>query len=136
VALPLDHIGVVVRDIDAALPFYLERAGLAVIGREEQPDVAVRVAYLGGAGAVVQLLEPTGPGAIRDHLEAHGEGVHHLCFAVPDLEAALPVMAPGAEVAIRRGGLGRRACFLPGLHGALRVELTEVPPGGDGAEAF
>jgi len=126
VAFPIDHIGVVVRDIQAALPFYRDRLGWEVVGREEQSDVGVKVVYLEGAGTTLQLLEPVGPGGIRDHLEANGEGIHHLCLAVPDIDAVLPLLAPGEVVPVRIGGRGRRACFLPGLHGALRIELTEA----------
>ena len=124
----VDHVGVVVRDIDGALPYFTERLGLAILEREEQPWNGVRVVYLAAGSTVLQLVEPTGPGPVRDHLDVQGEGLHHVCFAVPDIPAALPVLAPGAEVRVGLGGRGRRACFLPVHPSGVRIELTETEP--------
>ena len=134
--LALDHVGVVVRDLAAATAAYRERFGMEPVGEEDLPHLGIRVAYLagGGDGAMVQLLTPIGPGGARDHLEAVGEGLHHLCYAVADIEAAVADLAPGVHVRINRGGRGRRACFLPGETGGVRIELTEAEPSfGEGA---
>jgi methylmalonyl-CoA/ethylmalonyl-CoA epimerase len=134
--LTLDHVGVVVRDLGTAAAAYRERFGMTVVGEEELPHLGVRVLYLAGGegepgvgpGAMVQLLTPIGPGGVRDHLATAGEGLHHLCYAVADIEAAAARLAPGAEVRINRGGRGRRACFLPGETAGVRIELTEAEP--------
>ena len=134
-----DHIGVVVRDLESAVAAWGDRFGLVASGREELPAVGVRVAYLGGAGTRLQLLEPTAPGPLRDFLDAHGEGVHHLCFAVDDIPTTIGGIAPGAAVRMHMGGGGRRASFLPEAVTGVAVELTERVPlaerpgGGEGA---
>ena len=124
----VDHVGVVVRSIDDALPFYLDRLRLAVVGREELPEVGVRVAYLAAGTTMLQLVEPTRPGPLLEHLDAHGDGLHHVCFAVTDIATALPLLAPGADVPFAMGGRGRRACFLPEHPPGVRIELTETEP--------
>ena len=132
--LALDHVGVVVWDLGAATAVFRERFGMELVGEEDLPHLGVRVAYLDGGGALLQLLTPIGPGGVRDHLDASGEGLHHLCYAVPDIEEAALRLAPGAGVRINRGGRGRRACFLPGVTGGVMIELTESEPSfGEGA---
>lgn len=127
----VDHVGIVVRGVEASLPLYVETFGFRAFGDELLPEVGVRVVYLtGGAagGTTLQLVEPTRAGPLRDFLEQQGEGLHHVCLAVADIPAALARLAPGAEVRIAMGGRGRRACFLPERLGGLRIELTEIEP--------
>jgi methylmalonyl-CoA/ethylmalonyl-CoA epimerase len=124
----LNHLGIVVRDIDAALPFYVETLGMSAHDREDLPAAGVRVLYLETGSGTLQLLQPLGPGPARDYLDQHGEGPDHVCYTVADLPAALEALAPEAEVSIFMGGRGRRACFLPGRRHGLRIELTEQEP--------
>lgn len=124
----LDHVAIAVRDLEAGLPYYVERLGLALLGREELPAAGVRVAYLRAGATTLQLVQPLGAGPIADFLAERGEGLHHLCFAVADIPAALAALAPGAAVAVVPGGRGRQACFLPPQPSGLRVELTETEP--------
>ena len=124
----IDHVAVAVRDIGGSLPRYLDEFGFALIGDELLPDLAVRVAYLGEAGSMLQLVQPTGPGPIADFLAVHGEGLHHICLAVEDIPAALRRL-PGQEgVRVSTGGRDRRACFLAAPPNGLRIELTEMAP--------
>ncbi len=124
----LNHLGIVVRDIDDALSFYVETLGLSAQDREDLPAIGIRLLYLETGSGTLQLLQPIGPGPARDFLEQHGEGPDHICYTVPDIPAALAVLAPDDEVAIFMGGRGRRACFLPGRRHGLRIELTEQAP--------
>ena len=124
----VDHVGIIVQDMAAALPFYVEQLGLTVVSDEELPEVGVRVAYLAAGQTMIQLVEPIAPGRIRDDLETEGEGIHHLCLAVVDIPSTLRDLAPDTDVPIVMGGRGRRACFLPGRHGGIRIELTETEP--------
>ena len=82
----LHHVGIVVRSIDAALPYFRDELRLPLLSDERVPAVGVRLALLDGGGAMVQLVEPIGPGPIQEHLDGQGEGLHHLCLAVPDIE--------------------------------------------------
>lgn len=128
VIVGVDHLGIVVRDLDEALPFYVATLGLTARDREDLPAVGVRLLYLESGAGTLQLLQPTGPGPARDYLDQHGEGPDHLCYTVADIPAALAFLAPDAEVRIVMGGRGRRACFLPGRQHGLRIELTEREP--------
>jgi methylmalonyl-CoA/ethylmalonyl-CoA epimerase len=140
----VDHVGILVHDIAAALPFYLERLGARVIEEQTLDEVGVRVAYVDAGSALIQLVQPTRPGPLTDELAARGEGIHHLCLTVEDIPTMLARLAPeaAADVPVVLGGRGRRACFLPERPHGLRLELTEREPwterraraaGGEGA---
>jgi methylmalonyl-CoA epimerase len=127
----VDHVGIVVRDIDASLAFYRGLLGFMPFGDESLPEVGVRVVYLASnqpGSTTLQLVQPTKAGPLKDFLDAEGDGLHHICLAVDDIPAALDRLAPGASVRIVIGGRGRRACFLPELREGLRIELTEIEP--------
>ena len=127
----IHHVAVIVRDIDRALPFYVDRLNLVLLSDERLPQVGARLAFLDAGNILLQLVEPTHPGPLRDDLERYGEGLHHVCFAVPDIEEAIKRLAPGADVTIARGGRGLTA-FLPlGLH-EMRTELLQVATTGGG----
>ena len=129
--LTLDHVGVVVGDLEEATRRFAVEFGWSPIGSPERLDgLGVRLAYLrhGTDGTLVQFVCPIGPGPLQEHLETHGEGLHHLCFAVEDIRAAATALAFGAEVPIVRGGRGRLACFLPRPTAGIRIELTEASP--------
>ena len=121
----MDHVGLLVRDIDASLPFYRDVLGARLLEEQTLDGVGVRVAYLDAGNTLIQLVEPIRPGALMDELAASGEGLHHVCLAVEDIPAALVRLAPGADVEVVLGGRGRRACFLPERPNGLRLELTE-----------
>ncbi len=130
-AISLDHVGVVVRDLDEAVHRFGTQFGWSAIGLPEQLDhLGVTIAYLrnGTDGTLVQFVCPTAPGPLREHLDAQGEGLHHLCFAVDDIQAMAAAMAPGSAVNIVRGGRGQLACFLPEPTVGVRIELTEARP--------
>jgi methylmalonyl-CoA/ethylmalonyl-CoA epimerase len=124
----INHLGIVVRDLDEALPFYVDGLGMTVRDREDLPDVGVRLLYLQAGAETLQLLQPIGPGSAQDFLDQHGEGPDHICYTVDDIPRVLAHLAPDTDVPIFMGGRGRRACFLPGRQHGLRVELTEREP--------
>lgn len=122
----IDHVAVVVRDIDASLEELKDRIGLAVFHDEVISSVNVRLAYVQAGKDVLQLVQPLAPGPVADFLRDNGEGLHHVCFAVPDLEAALDQLAPGDSRPVPfDGGRSRRTCFLPFEPSGLRVELAQ-----------
>lgn len=129
-AYKLDHIGVAVSSIDGALDIY-RALGLEAGHREEVPGQKVRAAFLPVGEARVELLEPAGEdSAVAKFLRKRGPGVHHICFAVEDLEAALADLSRRGFRLIHRepvpGARGRRVAFLhpEAGHGVL-IELAE-----------
>ncbi len=125
----LDHLGIAVRSIDERIGIYRDHLGLELQGVDEVPGEGVRVAMLPAGRARIELVEPTGEGgAVRRFLDKRGEGIHHVCFEVEDLEATLQrfkqagFTSAGAEG--RPGAEGTRVAFLhPGGTGGVLIEL-------------
>lgn len=127
----MDHVGLVVRSADSAIAAIGGTLGLRLIHDELLPDLSVRLAYLGPAtanqGSVLQLVQPTGPGPIRDYLDSRGEGLHHVCFAVSDVAACMADLRQPQQ-SVFPGGRGRRCAFLSQEPHGLRIELIESSP--------
>lgn len=129
----IDHVGIAVRSLAERVPFYEKILGVRLVSEEAVPTENVRVAFLGGEGTHVELLEPLeGKGPVAEFLEKRGEGVHHLCFEVPDIERALArLKEAGLRVigeAPRPGAGGCRVAFVhPRSAGGVLIELSERP---------
>ena len=89
----IDHVGIAVRSLETAIPFYRDVLGLRLHEIEEVADQLVRTAvFLAGANRI-ELLEPTSPDSpIAKFLEMRGEGIHHLAMRVDDVVAGLETM--------------------------------------------
>ena len=126
----IDHVAILVRDIDASLPYYTEQLGFRLTGDERtQASGGVRLAYLDAGNVLIQLVSPTGAsGPIVDYLASHGEGLHHVCFTVDDIDQTIARFAPESDVTVAVGGRGRRTAFLPARPNGLITELTEAEP--------
>jgi methylmalonyl-CoA/ethylmalonyl-CoA epimerase len=124
----VDHVAVLVPDIDAALGELGRRFGLTAASDETLDGTAVRLVHLDAGNVDLQLVEPIGPGKLADDLERQGPGLHHVCFGVPGLPSALAELGEPADGAFR-GGQGRPACFLTSRPGGLYVELIEFGGG-------
>lgn len=86
----IDHLGIAVRSIEAALPYYEKALGLKCERIEEVPSQKVRTAFLGVGGVHIELLEPTSPeSTIAKFIEARGEGIHHLAFRTTSVQGQL-----------------------------------------------
>ena len=122
----LDHVAVLVRSTDDALRFYSDRLGLPIHSSEELDDPHVRLTYLDAGNAYVQLVEPldsTSP--LGSWLDEHGEGLHHICFGVDDVRAAVAELSdPGSEVVLG-SGRGRLSSFVTANGNGVRLECTE-----------
>jgi methylmalonyl-CoA/ethylmalonyl-CoA epimerase len=123
----LDHVAILVRDIDEALVYWRDRLGLPVV-HDELNDVAqARLTYLDAGSVFIQLLAPTGDDSpLAQTLATQGEGLHHLCFAADDVLGRARELADAGAPAPRAGsGRGRPSAFVPGPphHGVL-VEAT------------
>ena len=129
----IDHIAIVVRDIDAALLFYRDVLGIVPSVIEDVPTEGVRIAFLvlgGPEGTKIELVQPldTTSGVAR-FLEKHGEGQHHICLEVASIDAALAgLQAQGVPMldTTPRVSVDGRAIFIHprGAHGVL-TELVE-----------
>jgi methylmalonyl-CoA/ethylmalonyl-CoA epimerase len=129
VATPtIDHVGILVRDADAVIRYLRDTFHMPLVSDEHVPAAGVRLAYVDAGSIFLQIVEPAAIGPLRDDLDRYGEGLHHLCFAAPNLEAAIAALAPERQAAIRMGGRGRRTVFLPPQPHGLRIELTERNP--------
>jgi methylmalonyl-CoA epimerase len=126
----IDHIGIVVRDIQEALKVYETALELPLSQVVEVPDQKVEVAFLAVGGSNLELVQPTSDDTgTAKFLQKRGEGVHHICIEVEDLESALArLKACGVQLIDeipRKGAHGRVAFVHPrGAHGVL-VELVE-----------
>lgn len=86
----IQHIGIAVRRLEDAVPFYRDVLGLEFAGIEEVPDQKIRAAVFRVGESTIEILESTSPdGPVGKFLEKNGEGIHHLCFEVGDASAAL-----------------------------------------------
>jgi methylmalonyl-CoA/ethylmalonyl-CoA epimerase len=86
----IEHIGIAVEKLDEAIRYYEDVLGLKCYAIEEVKDQKVRTAFFQVGDTKIELLESTDPeGPIGKFIEKKGPGIHHLAFAVPDVEAAL-----------------------------------------------
>ena len=128
----VDHIAIVVRSIEEALQVYEGALGFELTEVKEMPEQAVRIAFLPVGESEIELVEPlTADSGVARFLEKRGEGLHHICFEVDDIEVALQDLAAQGVRLIdrqpRRGAHGRVAFLHPkSAHGVL-IELIEKP---------
>jgi methylmalonyl-CoA/ethylmalonyl-CoA epimerase len=129
-AYKIDHLGVAVASIDEALAVY-RALGIVEEKREEVESQRVRAAFLPVGESRIELLEPTSADSpIAKFLEKRGGGIHHVCFAVEDLDAALEDLAAKGFRLIHRvpipGADGKRVAFLhPESGGGVLIELSQ-----------
>ncbi|MBK6778693.1 MAG: methylmalonyl-CoA epimerase [Gemmatimonadetes bacterium] len=123
------HLGVAVESIEAALAFYRDVLGLTP-GPPEEADGA-RIVSLPFGDSDVELLEPrTADSPIAKFLARRGPGIHHVCYRVPDLEAALAACRAAGYRLVdevpRTGAGGHRIAFVhPKATAGILIELTE-----------
>ncbi|MCL6453237.1 MAG: methylmalonyl-CoA epimerase [Alicyclobacillus sp.] len=129
--LQIDHIGIAVHSLASALPMYTQLLGLTVYHEEVIADQQVRTAFLRVGETDLELLEPTdGSGPIAQFLQRRGPGIHHIAYAVADIEASLrAARAAGYRLideAPRPGGHGKQIAFLhPKDTGGVLVEFCQ-----------
>lgn len=126
----IDHIAIVVENLEQALTIYRDALGMTVTDVREMPEQDVKMAFLPSGDSEIELLEPIhADSGIGKYLAKRGEGLHHICLEVDDIEATLQdLKAKGAQLideTPRRGAYGRIAFIHPkGAHGVL-VELVQ-----------
>ena len=129
----IDHIGIAVKDLEASMKVYTDILGLEPAMTEELEEQGIVVAKFPVGEVTIELVQAIRPdGPIGKFIEKRGEGMHHMAFRVPDIDAALEEMkAKGVELIDKesRGGSGgTRIAFLhpKGTSGVL-MELVEQP---------
>ena len=104
----IDHVGVAVEDLEAAVALYSERFGMAVEHRETVEEQGVDAVLLGVGESHVELLAPLGPEtAVGRFLARNGPGLHHVAYGTDDIDAALEALRGGGPAADRRAALAR-----------------------------
>ena len=130
----IDHIAIVVDNIDASLNFWEDALGLDVKHIEEVTNQEAMVAFLPSGQGEVELVEPTTEASgIARYLTRHGPGMHHICFEVDDIRAMLNrlkshgVRLINEEPTIGTGG--KQIAFIhPKSTNGVLVELYELTP--------
>src|SRR5581483_3418157 len=131
----IDHVAIIVRNIEQALAFYRDTLGITPGEIRDVPSEQVRIAFLplgGPGGSEIELIEPTTPdSSLVKFLEKRGEGLHHICLEVENIDVALQEMqergAPVLDQQPRTAAEGRAIFLHPkGTHGVL-LELLEKP---------
>lgn len=132
----IDHVGIVVQSLDAAIATYRDGMGCTVLQRLAIPEQQVEAAFLDVGNGAIELIAPTDTesGTAR-FLQNRGEGTHHICFEVADITAALATLREQGLRLIdetpRRGVHGWVAFVHPkATHGVL-IELLQKPTAGD-----
>ena len=124
------HVGIAVRALDEILPFYRDILGLPEVPLDDADGA--HIAGLAAGESLVELLEPGSPESpIGKFIAKRGPGIHHICFAVDDLDDALGrCRAAGIRLiddTPRLGAEGKRIAFLhPSATAGVLVELSEL----------
>lgn len=129
----LDHVAIAVKDLEQVMAFYKESFGLEPDELETVEDQQVRAAIYGHGLGRIELICPTKPdSSVAKFLDKRGEGLHHICIEVEDIDQALAQLkAKGAQLidqSPRIGAGGARIAFVhpKGAHGVL-TELRQGP---------
>lgn len=113
----IEHIGIAVKNLQDAIPFYENMLGLKCYNIEEVKDQKVKTAFFMVGQTKIELLESTDPeGPIGKFIEKKGEGIHHIAFAVKGIEEQLKSMEEKGVMLIdktpRKGAEGLDIAFL------------------------
>ncbi len=127
----INHIAIVVNDLDASLQAYHDVLGLPIGDRKVMPEQEVEIAFLPAGDSLIELIMPiTEDSGVAKYLAKRGEGMHHICLEVDDVEATLAEMKARNAQLINEATIQAaegRAFFLhpKGTHGVL-IELLEA----------
>ena len=129
----IEHIGIAVKDLAVAIPYYENILGLKCYSIEEVPDQKVRTAFFIVGQTKIELLEPMSEeSTVAKFIEKKGEGVHHLAFCVDSVSASLEeAESKGVQLidkAPRKGAEGLNIAFLhPKSTLGVLTEFCENP---------
>lgn len=129
----IEHLGIAVKSLEQAIPYYEEILGLKCYAVEEVADQKVKTAFFRVGQTKIELLEPTSPeSTIAKFIEKRGEGIHHIAFAVDNVQKSLnEVETKGIQLidkAPRAGAEGLEIAFLhPKSTVGVLTELCQDP---------
>jgi len=127
----IEHIGIAVKSIDESIKFYENIFGLKCYAIEEVKEQKVKTAFFLLGQTKIELLESTDPeGAIAKFIEKKGEGIHHIAFAIENIESSLKEAEEKGIQLIdktpRKGAEGLEIAFLhPNSTAGVLLELCE-----------
>jgi methylmalonyl-CoA/ethylmalonyl-CoA epimerase len=127
----IDHVGVAVADLEAAIALYESTLGMRLVHRETVDSQGVEAALLDVGDGHIELLRPLGPETVVGRfIEKRGEGLHHIAYRVSDIDATLARLREAGVGLIdeeaRIGIRGSRVAFLhPRATGGVLTELVE-----------
>jgi methylmalonyl-CoA epimerase len=129
----IDHVGIAVRDLAAAVDQYRKSFGIEPVHRETVADQGVEEVLFKAGTSFIQLLGALGPNTpVGRFLDTRGEGLHHVGYRVPDVAAALARLkglgVPLVDEVPRPGSRGTTVAFVhPKGMGGVLVELVQEP---------
>ncbi len=131
----IDHIGVAVEDLDAAIHLYAEVLGMPLVHREVVEEQGVEAVLLDVGESHVELLAPLGPDTpVGKFLAKKGPGLHHVAYGVADVDATLAALKAAGTRLIdetpRIGIRGSRVAFVhPASTGGVLTEIVQAAEG-------
>ena len=131
----IDHVAIAVRSLEETVKFYADRLGLPFSHISDEPEQHAQVAFFPLGGSEVELVQPTdSESGLSKWLDKRGEGLHHICLEVDDIDAVLArLKANGVQLINEtpvKNSAGRRLAFVhpKATHGVL-IELYEAKEG-------
>lgn len=128
---PIDHIGIAVTDLDAAIALYASTAGTSVTLREKLLDRGIELAFLNTGGTKLELLMPLqGNTPLARFIEKRGPGIHHICYRVDNIKTEMARLeslgAKLVDTSPRPGASGTMIAFIePASFSGVLTELCE-----------
>jgi methylmalonyl-CoA/ethylmalonyl-CoA epimerase len=129
----IDHIAVLVDDMETTLRFWRDALGMQVTGVQDVPVEAAQIAFIPTGGSEIELVRPTtDDSGLAKYLQKRGPGMHHVCLEVDDITAMLAQLKEHGVQMIneepRLGPDGRKYAFIhPKSANGVMVELYELP---------
>jgi len=126
----IDHIGIAVRNLDEAIRVYVDALGAETSKTHRFSEAQMQVSMLSVGGTTIELMSPVGAeGIIAKFIQRHGEGIHHICFEVDDIDKELSrLSAKGVKLIdeIARPGLDGMVAFIhPKAMNGVLIELVQ-----------
>ena len=130
----IDHVAIVIEDIEPALGFWRDALGLDVSQIEDIPAEQSQIVFLPLGSSEIELVKPTTEDSgLARYLDKRGPGMHHICLEVDDIEAMIAQLkSKGIELIQETASVGmdgRKYAFIhPKSSSGVLVELYELPP--------